>query len=68
MNSPLRPHVCVYVCTGSKHDWSYIEKQRGWFAYTGLTSVQVRETACMDEAVACTMSCVVTHGPECEGT
>ena len=28
--------------TGSKCDWSHIEKQRGWFAYTGLTSVQVQ--------------------------
>lgn len=33
--------ICVHVHVGSKFDWSHIEKQRGWFAYTGLTPVQV---------------------------
>ena len=26
---------------GSSRDWSHVEKQKGWFAYAGLSSSQV---------------------------
>ena len=42
-------------CVGSPHDWSHVEKQKGWFAYTGLSSSQV----CLCELMFVHVECKV---------